>query len=951
MALTTPKTEAEIKKPLGWLKWSFLVLALINFLIVFAFYQTRPVFEIKLGQPGDDWYLEKFYAPESNAASTYRWSQAQSKIVLPEVGSPFEIKLQAVAYRPEGSPPATLTLNWSKPALSQSFTGTSAETEYTLQGGTKPYLNTGRGTLTLNSDTFHPSKTDDRQLGLLVQKVSIQAYPNRAGLVLPPLLPWLSLGAGLLALQLWLVVILNHLKLLARKPLFWLSTGAVPLVLLVTGLLLPNVMLENAFSLGLGLIFLATGSWFLLRYREKVVVWLGLFAALATIGVLYGWFRYATPLMLYLGLSILILFLNPRFEKLRFNLLFIGTSSIFAWWGLLQDRAFRTIDAEGHHYFWLNELDLMIKEGQFYPRWAPHFAYQHGSAVFNFYAPLSRYLGEIFVLLNLTPAFAVHAMLIAIGVASGVSAYFLARKFLGGLGAVVCAFAFIYHPYHLAETYQRGDIAEATVFPFFPLVLLAATSFVRLDRANRIYMMILGGTAYAFLICAHLLGAFFFTVYLLGFYFLFHLLRYFIKEQRANGGQAWKRLGQRVGWLALTLGFGVGLAAFFVLPAFFEINDVRLNDKIRIDADYGFLDFQHNQWWQWIPLIGQPTTTDREVINLAWVGSVPLVLAIAGLVTGLLWRSKGAEGESKERRWQLIGLGLVLAVLLLMQFKATLPFWENFPYMVYIQFSWRLMMYVSLVVSLLIGVLVEQTNFALSSKLFPRFGGSTPWFAKAVSRQEDESNLPLRNSNALQPSEWPKIPLVKAGLLGILALVLIYTGQGRVSLNPYDPSFTGRYSLSSLIQHWGELYYLPRWSTYVDTIGANPAAYAQPYVERNGQRQDDPVSYARTSPTSYRLTADLKAPGTLIMPVYYFDGWKLTVNGQPAALSYNQPFGFSLTTLPAGKQELELRFEDTPIRSLGFGLTVLCLVSIPLLVIWQRRRRKNLSIPGQILLK
>ena len=44
------------------------------------------------------------------------------------------------------------------------------------------------------------------------------------------------------------------------------------------------------------------------------------------------------------------------------------------------------------HLYRLVELDHLIAEGVWFPRWAPDFVYGFGYPIFNYYAPLSYYL-------------------------------------------------------------------------------------------------------------------------------------------------------------------------------------------------------------------------------------------------------------------------------------------------------------------------------------------------------------------------------------------------------------------------------------------------------------------------------------------------------------------------------------------------------------------------------
>ncbi|MCB0020815.1 MAG: hypothetical protein KDE09_23635, partial [Anaerolineales bacterium] len=67
--------------------------------------------------------------------------------------------------------------------------------------------------------------------------------------------------------------------------------------------------------------------------------------------------------------------------------------ALLAMWPLLSRSDLpQNTDAE-LHIFRLAELSRVIRTGVFYPRWAPHFYFGYGYPIFNYYAPLSYYLG------------------------------------------------------------------------------------------------------------------------------------------------------------------------------------------------------------------------------------------------------------------------------------------------------------------------------------------------------------------------------------------------------------------------------------------------------------------------------------------------------------------------------------------------------------------------------
>jgi hypothetical protein len=336
-----------------------------------------------------------------------------------------------------------------------------------------------------------------------------------------------------------------------------------------------------------------------------------------------------------------------------------------------------------------------------------------------------------------------------------------------------------------------------------------------------------------------------------------------------------------------------------------ESKNIRVGNKVGIDWGYGFLDGAVSNWKDWFSSIRPTEYADRSMTNLAWIGPLPLALALLGLlvVAGGTFKRRGRKrGDSG---WFGLFFGLIIILLLALQFQFFQPFWENTPGLVFIQFPWRLMIYVALLASVLIGVLADFLfKLAWRSILNSRRAGSGP-------------GLPRRRP-------WLAWPAGLAVVFG-LSLLLAYSGAGKVSLKYYPPSFSGKYSLGTLINQIenGDIFYLPNWARSLDTLEKEPN---KAYIEQAGQVQPDPVDFQRLQSANYRLEVNLAQPGVLVIPVFYFDGWTLTVNGQSLPVSYNQPQGYIQAAVPAGSYSLDLRFENSLPRTLGISLSGLALL-------------------------
>lgn len=903
--------------------WLFVIFVVVDFLAVLAFYQTRPVYQITLGMSGDTWYIDNFYAPESNGQGAYRWSRESSTVTLPRVGSPFQVRLDATAYRPTGTPPPTFGLTLSNPTLTASYPGTAQAQTYVLNGPGRPDFRPGTYTLTINAPTFQPSATDDRKLGLSVKAITIQAQPNGFGFVFPPVAAWASLGTGMLLVQVFMLF--GFLRLRLKRLLLITTAGglALPTGILILGLALPTAALENAAPVGVGLFALGLTALSFLRWGRLGTIG-GAVVLLGTMwGVFLNLYTFVALAVLVAGAIVLAIIFNPRLNRAAFNLLIVAYIAILPSWGLLQQRFFQTNDGESHHFYWLNELDLMVKEGDFFPGWAPHFSFGRGSTVFSFYPPLSRYLAEFFVLGGLAPAFAFLAFLVCASIAGGLAMYWLSRDFLGGPGAVVAAAVYLYHPYRLSDIYQRGDMAETLNFVFFPLALLVVSRMLRFDRPVRPFLLVGGGVAIGFTIISHQLTAFFFGIFVLAPLILLGLGRFLWKE-RGTSGLALRRAGIRLLWLAGVAGLGLALSAFYILPVLLESKNIRVGTKASIDPIFGFLDENAINWKEWFSAIEPPDNLNRYTTNLAWIGPLFVVVALLGLV--MLWLP--GRRVKPENRFFAVSFGLITAMLLFLQLKLTLPFWEKVPGMYYIQFSWRLMIGVSVLTPILIGFLGDWL-FGLGRAVFLR-----------------QSVLTKRPQPCFRPKSKSFYYLAALGPLFFVYLLLAYSGAGRVNLAYYPPSFNGRYSLGTLINQIdnGDVFYLPVWARSLDKLDLT---LDNAYVTQQDRPDPLEVDFKRIQSAHYRLELKQAQPGKLVIPVFYFEGWTLSANGQNIPLSNTQPEGYIQATVPAGNYSLDLRFENSLPRTAGIIVSVLALLLVAALLGLHFSRRPRPLQPGQ----
>ena len=121
----------------------------------------------------------------------------------------------------------------------------------------------------------------------------------------------------------------------------------------------------------------------------------------------------------------------------------------------------RQTDAELHVYR-AAELGHTLRSGVLYARWAPDLYYGYGYPIFNYYAPLTYYLSNVFDLLpGVDIVGGVKAVFVLGFLAASVGAYLLGRELFGPAPGVIAAASFTFAPYIVfIDPYARGDLAE-----------------------------------------------------------------------------------------------------------------------------------------------------------------------------------------------------------------------------------------------------------------------------------------------------------------------------------------------------------------------------------------------------------------------------------------------------------------------------------------------------------
>ncbi len=337
-----------------------------------------------------------------------------------------------------------------------------------------------------------------------------------------------------------------------------------------------------------------------------------------------------------------------------------------------------------------------LSAGQFPARWVPDLGYGYGYPIFNFYNPLPYYFGASFMFLGFDALAAAKMMFIFPIILSGLTMYLFSRLLMPRWGAFLASILYIYAPYHAVQIYVRGAVAEYWAYAILPLVFWAIWK----------RKIILGGITLAALITSHNLTSFMTIPFI--------ALLLLIKNNIYKGYKKYNRM-------IILLFIGLGLSAFFWLPAIAETNKAQVSQMVfgQFDPPAKHL-ITFNQLWTspWGYGGSSPRTDDGLSLQL---GKVHLLGSAMAIILLGIKNYKGYKNNKENQVLLYSVIGLVLSLFLMLPLSAVI--WNSFRILSYIQFPWRFLTFASLFSSILtawaiwktIKIIKDITNIKLLS--------------------------------------------------------------------------------------------------------------------------------------------------------------------------------------------------------------------------------------------
>lgn len=538
-------------------------------------------------------------------------------------------------------------------------------------------------------------------------------------------------------------------------------------------------------------------------------------------------------------------------------------------------------------------MSMEFENGYLWPRWSHYLHNGFGFPIFNYYAPGTYYLGAIIhALTSLGHDVILFGFIIAILIMRPVGAYLFARSFTTTPAALFAAAVYTLTPMHFRELLVQGNMPQFATIALLPFILWA---FAQAIRSQRLGWHLAGAALFALAILFHHLTAFLFAPVLV-FYCL-------ILALTLAGTRRSKLI--RLTYAALAIILSLGLAAIYWIPTLTELHYTQINSQqdASFQIEENFILAEN--------LLALTESIDRSWLN--WdshygtfgprLGLGHFIVLLAGLVSVL-------RPSSKSQRLLVLCCAVSSLLLLFMITPSAEPIWKIIPLIDYIQFPWRLLIIVAVLLipvaaNILQLIPVRWQNIGALALITALFLVMLPMFYAPIEYLPQGPYTPI---TALEDES-------ETGNMGTTA-----SGE-------YLPAWVQQTPFRVLTEFELDFLTQERWRVWIEEGQLPP---------------DVSIQYDEASPigsSQYHIQA--ANAFTLHFNQFYFPGWILERNGQPYPLTPSDPEGLLEVTLPAGESTLRLYYGGTETQHLA---TLISLISLGLwggglaLALWKQAR-------------
>ena len=489
-----------------------------------------------------------------------------------------------------------------------------------------------------------------------------------------------------------------------------------------------------------------------------------------------------------------------------------------------------------HHIVRTIDMDKLLSQGQFPPRWSDALNYGYGYPLFLFNYPLPSIMAVGIHHLGFDYIWSVKLVLALSMVLSVVFAYiFFAYLWRDRRAGFVGALFYLFAPIRFLNVYVSATFGNAVAFMFIPLSFYALVKAKRGEATK--FSTLYGALSLAGLMLSHNIMALMFLP-ILGLYFLLHAHRAAL----------------------LTLILGLGLSAWFWLPATLEKKLLRYDTTLVGFYQTHFPSLKqliHSPWGYGFSHPGTELDAMSFQIGLAHLLVVALSVAI------LLLKRKAS--------WFFFSLFFISIFFML---PISDPLWKTIPFLPYLQMPWRLLAVAVFASSALAGYvtinLPAPTFSALLLSLAVIIANRNHWRINQVFDPGEGYYLAINNTTTMASEHLPKGADKFDNFPPPPAKLEFLSGQGKIS---YQVNTSVAVETKITANTDGQLrfnqIYFPGWDYWLDDQPLGVDFKSNRPLPQFSVPSGDHTFSARFAHTPIRRLADIISLVALIGAVIY----------------------------------------------------------------------------------
>jgi hypothetical protein len=563
-------------------------------------------------------------------------------------------------------------------------------------------------------------------------------------------------------------------------------------------------------------------------------------------------------------------------KRISIPIIIVLITSILSVKAFFQPGLYTSHDGETHTARIANYY-LALKEGQLPPSLAPSLFGGYGFPIFIFIYPLPYLAGAVLHSLHLTYVDAAKLVMGIGQVGSALLIYlFFKRETKKMIPSIVATFFFTWAPYRFLMLFVRGAYAESFAYLFVSATLLCLSYLIY--QPNRRHITLTALALAGMLLSHQLVSVMFLPV------FAFYVITKLILEPTTR---------KAIVPILLSLVLGFGLSAFIYLPAFFERKYLRFDELINYYQDH-FVTIDQLIHSHWGYGFSHPGTINDD---MSFQVGLTHILVVALSLLAIAWALIKKKFTSANKQiWYLLFWIIVfgLACFLMLDYPVVKWLWLHTPMLSTVDFPWRFLGVAVFAASMLSAYLLVKTR-----------------------------------SNPI--------------LVILLVALVFYANRNHTRINEpvyYTDSYFDNYPATATWRNE----FLPKTRTSNKWQGIEG-----PYNLTEGKAN---ITIESNKTHDLELLVAANTPASVIVHRLAFPGWQIYLDGKSLAnsgqLSVTHEIdlktkidysGFYRIDMPSGNHQLSAKFLPTPLRALGYALSLISLLISALILLLPKIRK------------